>query len=116
MADRTQMAKAAINLIQRGERTLSIVEELKNRFGLLSCEETSARDQINALRDEIAAYKPKAVQLAKQLFEDGFSWKEVVTELEKPGLLSSGEVIGIACMARDSVKAAGADEAHAEEI
>jgi hypothetical protein len=100
----TDAKKATVALIHRGYNSLQIAAEITNQFDLLASDESELFRRIDAARKEIADFRLKAPALAELGFQNGHSWKDVVTALEQPGLLSAFEITNICVAARNKVK------------
>lgn len=103
MSELTPAKRETIKLIHLGYRSLEIANEIANKFDLLSSAENELFLHIENTRREIAEFRARAPALAELGFQNGHSWKDVVSALEATGLLTSGDVVQFCVRARDKV-------------
>jgi hypothetical protein len=107
----TEAKKATINLIHRGYNGLQIAAAITSQFDLLGSDENELARHIEATRKEITEFRAKTQTLAELGFRNGHSWKDVVSALEAPGLLSAFEITQIALEARNKFQAVPSEQA-----
>jgi hypothetical protein len=111
----TEVKAETIRLIHTGARDLQIANLLNEKYGFPN-RENDFLGPITQCRAEIKAFLAEAPDLARQAFEHGYSWSQVVEGLEKKELLHSGELIAICVKARDSVFGKTVDEKHIDDV